>query len=287
MRVIESATKGHAYEDSRIELKAKLPEPEKAARRIAGHANSALSDKILWLIGVDEREGVTGIQREEFADWWSQVKRCFDGTVPECTEVFHHHGEHLVLCLLFKTDRPPYLVKNAKGGEIQREVPWRDGTTVRTAKREELLRILAPVVAQPQTETVSAYIRPTDRFGTQFMGGIRVFVTIPEDTSITIPLHRCEGGLMHNGHEVMHFSSIRGINSHQFGAVGDQVRLEGPSVLHLQFEGQSNAERLEGFPTLTLRLKLSFASDTPPIEVSQPINQTPADKSFFQFGPLG
>lgn len=56
LRVIEQVKRGQSNEDSRVELKARWIEPEKAARQIAGHANAARGDKILWIIGLDEKK---------------------------------------------------------------------------------------------------------------------------------------------------------------------------------------------------------------------------------------
>ena len=61
-------------EDARVELKREWPTPEKAARRLAAHANAALGSEILWLIGIDDGGDVPGAAADELADWWSQNK---------------------------------------------------------------------------------------------------------------------------------------------------------------------------------------------------------------------
>ena len=58
LRVLERVGNRQSVEDSKVELKAKWPDPVKAARRIAGHANAARGESILWLIGADEKQGV-------------------------------------------------------------------------------------------------------------------------------------------------------------------------------------------------------------------------------------
>ncbi len=64
------------HEDSRVELKAVWPEDSaKAARQVAGHANAARGEPILWLIGVDEKKGVVGATFEEITKWWGQVAK--------------------------------------------------------------------------------------------------------------------------------------------------------------------------------------------------------------------
>ena len=53
LRIIEQVESGQPNEDYRVELKAQWPDTREAARRIAGHANAAHGEPILWLIGVD------------------------------------------------------------------------------------------------------------------------------------------------------------------------------------------------------------------------------------------
>src|ERR1044072_7659881 len=155
-RVIEQVRNGRPSEDSRVELKGEWPtSAQKAARRIAGHANAARGEPILWLIGVDENEGVRGVCNFEVSDWYSQVKAQFEGGVAPQLIILNINVEgQVVVALLFSTDRPPYVVKNAAygspgGGPVTLETPWRDGTYTRTAGRAELLHILTPMQALP------------------------------------------------------------------------------------------------------------------------------------------
>ena len=53
--VINSVDAGHPSEDARVELKAEWIEAQKAARQIAGHANAARGDPILWLVSYMRR----------------------------------------------------------------------------------------------------------------------------------------------------------------------------------------------------------------------------------------
>src|SRR5262249_4597625 len=140
-------------EDSRVELKAKWPdEPAKAARRIAGHANAARGEHILWLIGVDEVNGVSGADHQEMADWLAGVSKQFDGLAPRCYDlnVPTKNGK-TVVALLFETNRAPFVVKNPyygrrKDDPISLEVPWREGTKVRSAARSDLMLLLSDVL---------------------------------------------------------------------------------------------------------------------------------------------
>ena len=55
LQVIDRVERQQPVEDSRVELKREWPtSPWSTARRIAGHANAARVEPILWIIGVDE-----------------------------------------------------------------------------------------------------------------------------------------------------------------------------------------------------------------------------------------
>ena len=54
LRIIDIVKKGQPNEDFLVELKRDWIDKDKAARRIAGHANAARGENILWLIGVDD-----------------------------------------------------------------------------------------------------------------------------------------------------------------------------------------------------------------------------------------
>ena len=61
--------------DSRVELKAEWPDAVDAARRIAGHANAARGDPVLWIIGLDEKRGAIGAAVNELAKWHPRSRR--------------------------------------------------------------------------------------------------------------------------------------------------------------------------------------------------------------------
>jgi hypothetical protein len=67
LNVIDRVNARQPNEDQRVELKSEWIDPYKAARRIAGHANSAHGEPILWLIGVDEEDGVVGANMVDLA----------------------------------------------------------------------------------------------------------------------------------------------------------------------------------------------------------------------------
>ncbi len=73
LRVIDCVKSGQPNEDFLVELKRDWVPEAKAARRIAGHSNFARGENILWLIGVDEKEGVIGAEAAYLASWYPTV----------------------------------------------------------------------------------------------------------------------------------------------------------------------------------------------------------------------
>lgn len=145
--IVSRVKSGNRVEDARVELKREWPDCEKGARRIAGHANSCFGSDILWIIGLDEDIGITGVEPKELANWWQCTSSYFDGVTPSLTDLIIYVDDQSLVCLLFETSRPPYVVKNPKfgtsnGGPVSLEVPWREGTSVRSATRNDLIRLL-------------------------------------------------------------------------------------------------------------------------------------------------
>lgn len=209
--VVDAVLAGQPVEDSRVELKATWIEPDKAARRLGGHANDSRGEPMLWIIGVDERNRkVTGVDPLEFESWFKQVQRCFDGMAPQLIRhVNVRVGAETVVGLYFETEQyAPFLVKNPEGGYPQFTMPWREGTSTRAARREDVLRVLLPIVKLPDIELQVAmltmaptrnndgeqqqwsfegflYITPTDRER----------VVIPQlDCSVTMSIEGYQGG---------------------------------------------------------------------------------------------
>ncbi len=120
IRVLDAVQTGQANEDDRVELKALWPEDNKAARRIAGHANSMRGEFILWLIGVDEKQAtVEGAPARDPAEWWTKVSAQFDGVAPVERFINVPWNGKTVVALALETDRAPYVVKNPEFGVVQ------------------------------------------------------------------------------------------------------------------------------------------------------------------------
>src|SRR5687768_5866162 len=107
--VIERVKARQPVEDARVELKSDWPrEHRKAARQIAGLANAARGEPVLFLVGVDEKAGtVSGAAMTDLVAWHAQVVRCFDSVSP----IMHEHAfgidGHTVVALQFDTIAPP------------------------------------------------------------------------------------------------------------------------------------------------------------------------------------
>lgn len=164
LKIIEQIKAGRSVEDFRVELKADWPTAEKAARRIAGHANAARGNPILWVIGLDEDRGIVGIKKEDLANWLPQVRSYFDGDVfPTLTDFVMIVDGCAIVVLYLETERAPFVVKNPDAGKpgsgpIERETPWREGTRVRSATRQDLIKILSPIQALPNVDVRSGHL---------------------------------------------------------------------------------------------------------------------------------
>jgi hypothetical protein len=232
-------------EDARVELKREWPVPEKVARQIAGHANPARGAPILWLIGVDQKTGVVGADPKELANWFSAVRRQFESVWPSLTDVNIPVDGVTVVALLFETDRAPFVVNNPDGGHIQYEVPWREGTSTRTAKRDELLRLLGPVVHLPSCEVMKGSLelsRTEDespssprRWTWEIQLWLRL-VPVTEER-VSIPFHRCMAKVMTvpgypDGLEFPELSLVPQ-NTTTLASTGHEVLITGPGIVRV------------------------------------------------------
>ncbi len=201
LNIIERVLSKQPVEDSRVELKSEWPsDPYKAARQLAGHANAARGEPILWLIGIDEKKAeITGADYNEISNWKQSIESCFSELVPNLTNINIPYDSKTVVALLWETDRRPYLVKNPQGGQIGLEVPWREAGSTRTATRTQLLKLLYPLSKIPSFEIIKGYLKIStgERSNSgQILcnGGLSLDVyIIPGSTErVVIPYHKCE-----------------------------------------------------------------------------------------------
>jgi hypothetical protein len=190
-------------EDSRVEIKAKWPDPQKAARQIAGHGNAARGENILWIIGIDESEGIIGADNTEVANWLPTVKGCFDGVFPELVDLNVRVDEKMVVALVFSTDRAPFVVKNnafgkPDSGPVELEVPWREGRRTRSARREDLVRLLVPISRQPSVEVLGATVtvtepsRESSPSSCNWNANLHLYIAPSDQNRLVIPFHKCQ-----------------------------------------------------------------------------------------------
>ena len=196
LRVLERVEKHSPIEDSLVELKVEWVEPSKAARRIAGHANAARGESILWLIGVDEKKGVIGANHQELSNWFSAVQSHFDGITPELLTVNVSYKEKTIAALCFDTTRAPFVVKNpafgkATGEPVEWEVPWREGTKTRSASRNDLVLLLSPLSKLPKIEILDADMCLTSGPKPYFHFVLIAYVVPLGSQPITFPFHKC------------------------------------------------------------------------------------------------
>lgn len=166
----------------------------------------------MWIVGLDETHGVCDPGPTDLADWWVQVQSHFDGLAPGLTDLLVRTDDGALHVLLFDSSPSPFVIKNPVhgregGGPVEREVPWREGTRVRSATREDLVRLLVPLQTLPDVEVLSASVqahreRPANPGDCQELAGIRagehvswrvdlqLYVTPAADTPVVLPTHR-------------------------------------------------------------------------------------------------
>jgi hypothetical protein len=191
--VIRELLEGHAVEDQHVEAKRDWPvEFTKAARRVAGHANSAGFEPIMWLIGVDEKaKTILGASSVDAAAWYAQLKAEFvDGWAPPMRPYNVPHERGTVTALVFDTEAAPFVVK---APQDRHEIPWRDSTGVRSARRSELFALLAEPVRLPEFEILHSELRcsweeDSSILAWQINAGL--YITPRTDKPVFFPKHR-------------------------------------------------------------------------------------------------
>ena len=165
-QVIEATEQGLHFEDSAVELKSIWPASTfEAARQLAAQANARHGEPLLWLIGVKQGVGVVGVEPRDLATWWPQVQSHFDKLSPRliADRILNHKNGKQAVALMFGPGDPPYVIRYSQGdipekNAIRKEVPWREGTTVRSADRDDLLRVLEPSVTVPEIRVIQGLI---------------------------------------------------------------------------------------------------------------------------------
>jgi hypothetical protein len=242
LNVIDRVNASQPNEDQRVELKADWIEPNKAARQIAAIANAARGVPVLWLVGVDEKKGVTGAGMVDLARWYPQVVSQFDGLAPDVTPVNVPVAGNTVVALLLETARAPFVVRVE--GMDRLEVPWRGNTSVRSARRDELLRILSPLQRLPHFETLGASVEvnQAENRHLSWTAAVKIYATPADENRVVIPFHRCRGELSFVPDQNFKHSFTKILMSpfsERSSTVvysGTEVILNGPGMLNLNAE---------------------------------------------------
>ena len=115
-----------------------------------------------------------------------------------------HVGGHPLLAIPFDTQQVPFVVKTDKGGVPERWVPWWDGTSVRSATRDELIRLLSPLTTMPDFEVLGAlakidkdtHVKVNNKLLPELHLYIRIYVTPLSSERLIFPHHRCSVALL-------------------------------------------------------------------------------------------
>lgn len=242
LNIIDRVNASQPNEDQRVELKADWIEPNKAARQIAAIANASRGVPVLWLVGVDEKRGVTGARMVDLANWYPQVESQFNGLAPDMTPVNVPVVGRTVVALLFETERAPFVVR-AEGMD-RLEVPWRGSTSVRSARRDELLRILSPLQRLPDFEMLGASVEVNQAENKRlcWTAAVKLYATPADENRVVIPFHRCRGELSFVPDQNFKHSftkiAVSPFSERSSTVVysGTEVILNGPGMLNLNAE---------------------------------------------------
>jgi hypothetical protein len=267
---------GQRAEGSMFELKASWPDQsQRTARQLAGLANAARGEEVVWIVGVDEdASAVVGASRDDLATWWPGVRKHFADNV--CPEMVHSidlrddmSGKSVVV-LAFGTDAAPYVVNlpSVKGVAADREVPWREGTSTRSATRGQLLKILVPQISFPTVEIIAgdAYVMPGATPGTLLVNISAAVYVAPRQGPIVFSSHRCWAELSVEGGETYY----RTVSLKQFGGQNSAgvladlagVTVTSPGIVAVEGKGDTPAGDTSpaiGFVNAVVRLVLRTA----------------------------
>jgi hypothetical protein len=203
LAAVDKIRSGVSVENDFIECKRDWPQDSKV-RQLAASLNRAGGEPVIYIIGIDEDSGeIFDVTGTEVSDWWNQITPKFDQRPPEMIRhmtVPIEDGKSVV-AVAFASDRAPYVVKTGVANPSL-EVPMREGTSTRTAKRDELLRLLMPAVLLPQVVVLevslySEYYPPkspnggTEEFSS--IGQLRVYLEHTGPEAVTMPAHGMRG----------------------------------------------------------------------------------------------
>jgi hypothetical protein len=230
---------------------------------------------------------VIGANYSELASWYSQVVSQFDGVAPAMVDVNVPYKGMTLAALYFETDRAPYVIKNARygvvsGSSIAFEVPWREGTRIRTAGRSDLIRLLVPILTAPEVEVQGGELTVSKTDNYHWYLNVHLYVIPQAPMSVVIPFYKCEGSFTLATEASVALSGValkppyiglpgslgRGStpDSHTIYHTQSELIIQGPG--RANFSGTASTEHLpEGFEGSTVEIYMKFS----PIHANRPI----------------
>lgn len=277
--IVDRVIRRQPVEDSLVELKTAWIEPQKAARRIAGHANAAHGQPIIWIVGVDENGGrVVGAAKTDLANWYPAVSSRFDEVAPDLLlDLSISYEEQTIVALLFDTSRVPYVVKVPNGQNVHREVPWRTGTGIDSARRQDLLRLLSPLQKYPKVEIVETMLELFDpkTLGTSDSSGllvVRILIAPQGSEPLVFPLYKLSARLTHPSCTepilLEHVTFTEFLNSSNLAVSRHVAQFSGPEVAVLNWPIPNMGHTVSALHNEKgLTATLSFRAVDPEIEI--------------------
>lgn len=281
-------------ENDLIECKRSWPQENKA-RQLAGSLNRAGGDPVMYIIGIDDTTGdVHDISDTDILDWWNQIVAKFEHTPPEMIrhiDVQVGEGEHVV-AVVISSDRAPYVVKTGSANPSL-EVPMREGTGTRSARRDELLRLLIPTVRLPEVVVLDVdlrgeYYSQGGTTGIQTLsctGQLRIYVEHNGSGLVRLPAHGMRGRV--TVHEQVFDLSIEpplesvsvpsGTKTFGMQRPSDGVSLTRPGAVPLQLEvkGLSPDDKLMliAAETMEIEVVLEVLHSVRPLKVEATLSR--------------
>jgi hypothetical protein len=280
---IERVRAGQPNEDDRVELKSTWPTK---ARQLAGSANRARGEWLIYIIGIDGATGhVQSPGNIDPADWIAKISSRFDGVSPA---VVHHLNvpvgpSESVVALLFRTDRAPYVVKSEAGGTPELEVPIRDATRTRSARRDELLMMLVPAVDVPAAtilavDTTAYWQSAEDGVPerVEWYGNGRIYLGHHASSSILLPAHMANVSILVGGVTVdtkLEFSYSKNDVPSPYGVYTSAagVMASGPGYFNFYFRAATDVtqqKKIARSPDATVAIILGLAGNDRQVETS-------------------
>lgn len=210
LRELDRVVKGQRVEDSTVELKREWPTDHfKAARRIAGHCNAAPDSAVVWIFGRGEDGSASDQPTPETHEWIAQVGKYFDGVAPRLlTDARFLHKDSPATALLLDTRQRPYVVRvpchKPNAGTARLEVPWREGTAIRSARREDLVRMLLPAARIPRFELIEGQLSfglwsTSPENNVYCNGELRLYILADDRVQTILPIHRMKAWIRAHG----------------------------------------------------------------------------------------